>query len=75
MNKNDRQELSRALSMIVDGAQIIEDLGDSELEKFENLPDGLQQSEMGATLERNSEMLTEASEEITSAIIEVEVET
>ena len=61
--------------MIVDGAQIIEDLGDSELEKFENLPDGLQQSEMGATLERNSEMLTEASEEITSAIIEVEVET
>lgn len=75
MNNKDRKEIDRAIIMIQEGAQILADIGDSELEKFENLPDNLQLSERGQKFEEDSENLTNAQSEIESAISELEYAT
>lgn len=71
MNKEGRKELERAIGLIQQGSQVLADLADSELEKFENL-DNLQGSELGRGLEESADTLQNAADDVESAIIELE---
>lgn len=64
MNKHDRKEIDRGIALIEEGAQILTDVGDAEIEKFDNLNEGLQQSEMGERLETKGNELIELADEI-----------
>lgn len=72
MNNKDRKEIQRAIDLIQEGAQILADVGDSEYEKFENLPEGIQDSERGQKFEENSEALTTAQDDIENTISELD---
>ena len=72
MNKKDRRELSRALDLLREGTEIVSDLADRELEKFDNLPESLQLAAQGELLSENSEQLQSGADEFESAISEIE---
>lgn len=72
MNNKDRKEIERACELIMEGAQILGDIGDSELEKFENLPESLQQTERSQKFEENFETLITSKDEIENAISELD---
>ncbi len=47
MNKQDRKDLEKAVGFIEEAKAIIANIANSEQEKFDNLSEGLQQSEKG----------------------------
>jgi exonuclease VII small subunit len=67
MNNQDRKELERAIEMISEAKSIIESIKDGEQEKFDNLSEGLQQSEKGQKFEENVSSLYEAISSLDSA--------
>jgi hypothetical protein len=71
VNKQTRKELARAIELIQEGSQMLADIADAELEKFENL-DNLQGSELGRGLEESADALQSAADDVESAIIELE---
>ena len=68
MNKNDRKELERALALLNEAQEIIETVRDGEQEKFDNLSDGLQQTERGQKFEECVSTLEDAMSSIDEAI-------
>jgi len=68
MNKENRKELEKAISLIEDAKQIIESIKDDEQDKFDNLPEGLQQSERGEKFEENVSVLDDALSQLEEAI-------
>jgi len=67
MNKNDRKELDKALELLAQAKEIIESIRDGEQEKFDNLSDGLQQTENGQKLENAASTLDDAFNSIEEA--------
>lgn len=59
MNKPRRKELNKALAMIAEARAIIEAMQEEEQESFDNMPEGLQASELGERIEENAERLEE----------------
>lgn len=57
MNKPRRKELKRALEMLAEARAIIESMMEEEQEAFENMPEGLQVSELGEKIEENAQRL------------------
>ena len=51
MNKQRRKELARAIALIEEAREILEAVKDEEQEALDNLPESLQQSERGETME------------------------
>ena len=47
MNRKDRKELEKALVKLGEAQEIIDAIREGEQEKFDNLPEGLQQTEKG----------------------------
>ena len=72
MNKNNRKELDRARSLILEGTQIVEDIANGEREKYDNLPEGLQLSERGELLEAIADQLDMAKETLEQGATEIE---
>lgn len=70
MNKPRRKELNRALEMIAEARAIIEAMQEEEQDAFDNMPEGLQVSELGEKIEENAGRL----EEIASYLEEQENE-
>ena len=68
MNKENRKELEKAISLIEDAKQIIESIKDDEQDKFDNLPEGLQQSERGEKFEENVSVLDDALSQLEEVI-------
>jgi len=68
MNKQDRENFNVAENIIREQAQVIQELGEAETEKFDNLNEGLQASERGQGFEAMGEALTELASEIESAL-------
>lgn len=68
MNATDRKQLDKALSMIEDARTIIEEIKDGEQYKFDNLTEGLQQTERGQKFEENVSTLDDAITELENAI-------
>lgn len=70
MNKARRKELNRALELMAEARAIVEAMQEEEQESFDNMPEGLQVSELGEKIEENASRL----EEIASYIEEQENE-
>ncbi len=51
MNKADRAQLEKASALLDEAKSIIEAVGEAEQEKFDNLTEGLQQTERGQRME------------------------
>lgn len=60
MNNANRKELQRGLDLIAEAKEIFELIKDEEQEKFDNLSEGLQQTENGQRFETNVDTLDNA---------------
>ena len=72
MNKDDRKELNHARALILEGAAIVETIADGEREKYDNMPEGFQQSERGLAFEEIADQLDTAKETLEQAVTEIE---
>lgn len=72
MNKSDRKQLEKALELLDQVKIIIEEIRDAEQEKFDNLSEGLQQTERGQKFEQNVSNLEYAFDELESAYGNIE---
>lgn len=68
MNKARRKELNKALELLAQAREIIEAVQEEEQESFDNMPEGLQVSELGEKIEENAYTL----EDIASTVEDVE---
>lgn len=68
MNKNDRKELEKALALLGEAQEIIDAIKDGEQEKFDNLSEGLQQTERGQKFEETVSTLEDAWNSIDEAV-------
>lgn len=57
MNRPRRKELNRALEMLAEARAIIEAMQEEEQDSFDNMPEGLQVSELGEKIEENAQRL------------------
>ena len=57
MNKQRRKELEEAVSMLEDAYATIENVMEQEQEAFDNMPEGLQESERGEAMQENIDSL------------------
>jgi type II secretory pathway pseudopilin PulG len=60
MNKQRRNEISKATALIAQARELLEAVRDEEQEAFDNLSEGLQQGERGQQIEENANTLSEA---------------
>jgi hypothetical protein len=72
MNKDDRKELESALDMLREAHQIIETLAEQEREKYDNMPEGLQNGERGQAISEAADALEESSGHLDDAINRLE---
>ena len=68
MNNTRRKELDKAWDLIEEAVTIIESCKDDEEDAFYNLPEGIQASERGETMEAYISQMEDALGELTSAI-------
>lgn len=68
MNKQDRIELAKALELIQDAQSIIDVIKDSEQDKFDNLSEGLQQTERGQKFEETVSTLDDVISQLEEAM-------
>ena len=68
MNKQDRKELERALELIEESKLIVENIRDTEQEKFDNLSEGLQQTERGQKFEETASSLEDVISQLEEAM-------
>ena len=62
MNRAKRKELNRAINLIIDAEDIIQSISEAEFEAYENLPQGIQDSERGEAFYEASDALCEHAE-------------
>lgn len=72
MNTSDRKELDKAIALLEEAKIIIESIAEQEQEKFDNLTEGLQQSERGQRFEEVSSNLNDQASSIDDIISEIE---
>lgn len=58
--------------MISDAYAVVADVRDDEQQSYENLPEGIQESDTGAAMEQNVDTLCEAMDFLSAAIQEIE---
>ena len=68
MNKQDRKELERALELIEESKLIVENIRDTEQEKFDNLSEGLHQTERGQKFEETASSLEDVISKLEEAM-------
>lgn len=68
MNANRRKWLAQIISKLEDLQQEVQEMAEQERECFENLPDALQQSERGETMEENADDLDETDTDFESLL-------
>lgn len=70
MNAQRRKQIEKAIGLLSEARAILEEVTEEEQEAFDNMPEGLQASERGETMEENIYRLEDA----VSAIEEQEQE-
>lgn len=68
MNKKDRQALATARRMMEQAYEIINQVQEDEQNKYDNLSEGLQQSERGQKFEENATDLETMCDELQQSI-------
>lgn len=72
MNAMRRKQLARAIQMIYDAQEIIEMVKEEEQDSYDNLPEGIQDSERGETMYENIDTLGEISDNLIDMTTELE---
>lgn len=72
MNNQRRKRLKDAIKLLEQARSIIDSVRDEEEESYDNLPEGLQDSEKGGTMLDNMDVLEEQGESIGEIISELE---
>lgn len=68
MNKNDRRQLGELVEKLDEIKCAIEEMRDDEECKFDNMPEGLQESERGEAMQEAIDNLESASSSLEDAI-------
>jgi hypothetical protein len=68
VNKQDRKDLQRAIDMATEAMEEIRRIGEAEREKFDNMSEGLQQSERGEAIEAAADALEQVADDIENAL-------
>lgn len=68
MNKQDRKQLQEALDLMSRANEIITMVKEQEEEKYDNLPEGIQESERGEKFQENIDNLDTAVYDLESVI-------
>lgn len=74
MNNTRRAQLRKALGMIETAQSIIEEVKEQEQEAYDNLPEGLQESDRGRDIDENAytlEMTLDEIETIVDSLYEI----
>ena len=64
MNKQRRKRVCEAFDMLHQATEILAEVGDEESEAFDNLPEGIQESERGQKMEDIIDAIDDAMEEL-----------
>lgn len=64
MNKTRRKEIARALAMLGDAREILDSIASEERDAFEAMPESLQSSERGQSMESAAETIEQARDNI-----------
>ncbi|MBL4596905.1 MAG: hypothetical protein JKX99_10055 [Robiginitomaculum sp.] len=72
MNKANRKELSDILAIIQDQCSALCGIAEEEEEKFDNMPEGLQEGGIGQAIEEARDMLNDHAAEIANGACELE---
>lgn len=72
MNKQDRRQLQEAIDLINQANEIITIVKEQEEVKYDNLPEGIQESERGDKFQENIDSLDSAVYDIESVIESLE---
>lgn len=68
MNKDDRKKVSEWIDTLIDMKAEIENMQEDQQEKYDNLPEGLQDSANGEALNEAADTLQEAASNLDSVI-------
>ena len=68
MNKHRRKVLEAVISALEDAREILNNVWDEEQEAFDNMPEGLQESERGETMQEGIDALEYADSSLEEAI-------
>lgn len=68
MNKQRRKELDHIHEILLEMSERLQWVADEEQEAFDNLPEGLQQSERGQTMEETATNLQEWAETLSDIV-------
>ncbi len=60
MNNSRRKQLKKALALIEDACDLLTEVRDEEESAYDNLPDSLQMSDKGDTMQENIDNIDEA---------------
>lgn len=72
MNKQNRKQLAEASELIAKAMEIIRTVADEEQEKFDNMTEGLQQTERGQKMEENATNLSSLADELENATVTID---
>ena len=72
MNKIRRKELKKAIELLEQAYSIIETAQEEERESFDNMPEGLQYSELGQKIEENAYALDDVAGSIEDLVSQIE---
>ncbi len=72
MNKQDRKDIEQALGFINQAMEIISAVKEKEEEKYDNLPEGIRDSEKGERFQENIDNLDCAISDLESVVEYVE---
>lgn len=68
MNKQNRKQLQKAIDLLNSANEIITSIKEKEEEKFENLPEGIQDSERGERFQESIDNLDNAISDLWSVV-------
>jgi hypothetical protein len=72
MNIDNRKDLNKAYELLEEAKALIEAVGEAEQEKFDNMSEGLQQTERGQRMEECASELADAASSIDDILSTVE---
>ncbi len=72
MNNQNRKELKTAIALIEQAREIIERMKEEEQTKFDNLSEGLQQTEQGVKFEETVSTFEDVCSELSEAVTSIE---
>lgn len=72
MNKMNRKQLSALISRIETIHEELDEIKDCEEEKFDNMPENLQESDRGETLSEIIDFLDAAAEDLNDAVEQIQ---